>query len=85
MQRLCPMCDAVLCSCRSCALQAEVVRREGGEGLVLGCLGGLRHDWGIIEDYTQAVLVVINGILHAVRGTGAQEQLEMFYIRPIVR
>lgn len=85
MQRLRPMCDAVLRGGGGSTLQAEVVGRQGGEGLVLGRLGGLRHDGGVVEDHPQAVLVVVNRILHAVHGTGAQEQLEMFYNCPVVR
>jgi hypothetical protein len=74
------MCDAVLCGGGGGALKAEIIGREGGEGLVLGRLGGLRHDGGVVEDHPEAVLVVSDGAFHAVRGPGAQEQLEVFYI-----
>ena len=83
VQGLRPMCNAVLCGRSGGALQAEIIRREGSEGLILGCLGGLWHDRGVVKDHPQAVLVVGDSAPHAVHRPGAQEQLEMLYVHPV--
>lgn len=59
-------------------LQAQIVWCKGGKWLVLGGRGGLWHNWGPVKDDTKAGLVVVYCVPHAVHGSRAQQELEMF-------
>jgi hypothetical protein len=77
------MGEPILCRRRCRTLQTQVIRCEGRDWLILGCLGRLWHDGGIVKDHTQAVLVVTDRISHPVHGPRAQEELEMFYMEAV--